>query len=541
VTGIATAIGYTGATGAPPAPTTGSLPLQTFGTPTTTNDGCAGFPAASLVGKAVLIRRGTCTFYVKALNAQAAGASAVILYNNAPGILSATVVGTPQITIPVEAVDQGDGNQIWNQVTSAAGASLTWTTEITSVQNGTGNLISSFSSYGPSPDLNLKPDIGAPGGSIYSTLPLEQGGHGSMSGTSMSSPHVAGAVALLLEARPKNLRELGPQRVLGILQNSAKPHPWSGNPGAGLLDNVHRQGAGMLDIQAAIEASAEITPGKLSLGESLQAGPAIRTLTVTSLPGTGKTVTYTFDHEPALATNGMINGPSAITLPSPSAGYAAVSFSSPSVTVKNNQSASVQVKITPPVDTRALDHGIYGGYITISGDDKVYRVPYAGFIGDYQSIRVLTGTRVAVRQTGWMVDAAGVITPAFNTIPTGYTFTMGEKPNPGGRGHATFTDVPNYLLHLDFQSRKATFTAYDATGVTPLGEAMSFDNLPRNSGMTTAFSFAWDGFVGPTGDRTQLPNGEYVLKLTLVHALGDPSNPAHVETATFAKVKIQRP
>src|SRR5207247_4752990 len=169
--GIAAAIAYSGATGAPPAPPTGSLPLQTFGTPTTLNDGCAASPAGSLVGKAVLIRRGTCTFYVKAFNAQAAGASAVVLYNNAAGILSATVTGTPPITIPVVAVDQGDGNAIWAQITSAAGASLTWTNEITSVRNGTGNLISSFSSYGPSPDLDLKPDIGAPGGPIYSTLP----------------------------------------------------------------------------------------------------------------------------------------------------------------------------------------------------------------------------------------------------------------------------------------------------------------------------------------------------------------------------------
>jgi minor extracellular serine protease Vpr len=549
VSGIAASIGYFQATGSPTAPTSGSLPLAATGTPTTLGDGCVNRPAAgSLTGKAVLIRRGSlalpapaCGFYMKAKAAQDAGAAAIVLYNNVAGFVTPTVAGTPPITIPVVSITADDGLAIYNRI-GAGSAMLTWTADLSNTSASTGNLISSFSSFGPSPDLTLKPDIGAPGGFIYSTLPLELGGHGVISGTSMASPHVAGAVALLLESRPKSLRELGPQRVLGILQNSAKPHPWNGNPGSGLLDNVHRQGAGMLDILAAIEASAEITPGKLSLGES-QAGPATRTLTVTSLPGTGKTVTYTFDHEPALATNGLINNPSAITVPSPSAGYAAVSFSSPSVTVKNNQSASVQVTITPPADTLALDRGIYGGYITISGDDnKVYRLPYTGFIGDYQSIRVLTGMRVAARQNGWL-STSGAITPSFVPIPANYAFTMGEKLDEPTLtfGHPTFLDVPNYLLHLDFQSRRATFTAYDATGVTPLGEAMSFDNLPRNSSGTTVFSFAWDGFVGPTGDRTQLPNGEYVLKLTLVKALGDPSNPAHVETAPFAKVKIQRP
>jgi minor extracellular serine protease Vpr len=536
VSGIAAPIGYFQATGSPTAPTSGSLPLAATGTPTTMGDACVNPPApGSLTGKAVLIRRGspaagpTCGFYMKAKAAQDAGASAVVLYNNAAGFLSATVAGTPEITIPVIAVTADDGLAIYNQI-GAGSATLTWTAELSHTAVSTGNLISSFSSFGPSPDLTLKPDIGAPGGFIYSTLPLEQGGHGVVSGTSMSSPHVAGAVALLLEARPRNLRELGPQRVLAILQNSAKPHPFSGNPALG-LENVHRQGAGMLDIQAAIEATAEITPGKLSLGES-QAGPTTRTLTITSLPGMEKTVTFAFDHEPALATNGIVNGPTAMVA------SATVSFSTTSVTVKNNQSGFVNVTITAPT---APARGIYGGYIKITGDDgHIYRVPYAGFIGDYQSVPVLTGTRAAARQTGW-TNVMNVITPAFSTNLMGYSFTMGEKPNPGGFGHATFTDVPNYQLHLDVQSSRATFTAYDATGATPLGEAMSLDNLPRNSTGTSFFAFAWDGFVGPTGDRTQLPNGEYVVKLTLVHALGDPSNPAHVETFTFAKVKIQRP
>jgi minor extracellular serine protease Vpr len=53
---------------------------------------------------------------------------------------------------------------------------MTWTEEKGSFVNPTGGLISSFSSYVLSPDLALKPDFGAPGGSIYSTNPLEWGG-----------------------------------------------------------------------------------------------------------------------------------------------------------------------------------------------------------------------------------------------------------------------------------------------------------------------------------------------------------------------------
>ncbi len=140
---------------------------------------------------------------------------------------------------------------------------MTWTSQIASEPNPTANLISSFSSFGLPPDLSLKPDIGAPGGTVRSTLPLEQGGYGNLSGTSMSSPHVAGAVALLLQASPKTR----PDEVMARLLNTARPHVWAGTPTSGFLDNVHRQGAGMLRIDDAIETDTLVTPSKLALGE----------------------------------------------------------------------------------------------------------------------------------------------------------------------------------------------------------------------------------------------------------------------------------
>ena len=128
-----------------------------------------------------------------------------------------------------------------------------------------------------SPDLALKPDIGAPGGFIRSTFPLALGGYANLSGTSMSSPHVAGGAALYLEAHPKthawDMRDL--------LQNSAVPKNWFGNPGLGLLDSTYRQGAGMLRIDTAITATAHAKPGKLSLGES-QNGPVAQSITLTN-------------------------------------------------------------------------------------------------------------------------------------------------------------------------------------------------------------------------------------------------------------------
>src|SRR3989304_128836 len=145
------------------------------------------------------------------------------------------VFNTP-ITIPVVMISQVDGNLLDTRLAGGP-VDLTWTDQTVITPVATGNLISSFSSYGLSPDLALKPDIGAPGGNIWSTYPLEQGGFANISGTSMSSPHVAGAVALLLQAWPNTPS----QAVRGILMNSADPKPWWGTPGLGLLANVPRQ------------------------------------------------------------------------------------------------------------------------------------------------------------------------------------------------------------------------------------------------------------------------------------------------------------
>ena len=537
----ATKIGWVQATGSPAGPTSGTAPLARTGAGTaTTNDACTGSstqPAAgSLTGKVALIRRGTCGFYEKARNAELAGAAGVVLYNNVAGFVNPTVVGTPAITIPVVATSDTLGLLLSARLATGP-VTITWTADLDKFPSTTGGLISSFSSYGLSPDLALKPDIGAPGGNIYSTLPMEQGGHGVLSGTSMSSPHVAGAVALLLQALPKNVRELNPEGIRGMLQNTADPHLWFGNPALGFLDNVQRQGAGMLNIRAAIEANASVTPGKLALGES-QSGPATRTLTIVDLKGPKAnsddgSVTYAFSHQPALALGNNT------FVPSFNSSAATVAFSSPSLTVKKNKSASVNVTITAP--TTLADRGTYGGYIVISGDDgSTYRVPYSGFKGDYQSITVLTGLAASARQTGY-VNSSGAIASSFNTGLVGYSFTMAPKPNPGGFGHPTFLDIPFYLVHLDHQSRSASFTVYDSTGTTALGEAFPTEEfLPRNSTATGFFAFGWDGFVGPAGSETMLPNGDYVVTLRLVKALGDPANPAHVETVTFAKVTIAR-
>lgn len=522
-----TLIGYGAAAAAPLPPTEGSYPMARTGTTTTPDDACAPI-ATDLTGQVVLIRRGTCPFHTKALNAQNAGAAAVALYNNAAGRFSPTVAGTPAITIPVVAISDAEGALIDGRLASGP-VTMTWTEELLMTENPTGGLISSFSSYGLGADLSLKPDIGAPGGLIRSTYPLENGAYATISGTSMSSPHVAGAVALLLEARPGTPAHA----VRGILQNSADPKNWWGNPALGFLDNVHRQGAGMLDIPGAVLSTTSINPAKLALGES-ENGPTTHTLTLHN--DSDNAVTYDMSFVNALSTGGSTFSPGFFL------GNALVAFSSNSVTVPAGGTASVNATITPATSPVL---GQYGGYIVFTPQDgrPVYRVPYAGFIGDYQAIATMTpggfGFPLLGQATScFRVVEGACINGSYDVLPDGGTFNMSDIFNQ-----------PSFLIHFDHQVQYMEMIILHAGKNRPVHPIFNKVNvqefLPRNSTSTSFFAYSWDGTVLVTKGQVSmikpLPNGNYVIQVRALKALGDPGNPDHWETWNSPVITIQRP
>jgi hypothetical protein len=440
----------------------------------------------------------------------------VIVYNNTPGLFAGGgVVGVPGVF--GIAISQADGHYL----RTLSGATAQWTDVRVNAPNPTGGLISSFSSYGLSPDLALKPDIGAPGGLIRSTYPLELGGYATISGTSMSSPHVAGAAALYLEAHPNTPS----QAMRGILQNSADPRPWFGNPGLGFLDNVHRQGAGMLDIDDAIRATTKIEPAKIAAGEG-EAGPFTQTLTIEN--NGSSDATYNLSFVNALSTGGVIT-------PSFFLSNASVTFSAPSVTVPAGGTASVDVTINPatgPVN------GQYGGYIVFTpvGGGQTYRVPYAGFVGNYQGIQVFTGgfpflgklnsCNPPALLRGNDCFGAG----SYSVFPGGATYNMTDAFN-----------IPFFLVHLDHQAAKFRVEIFAAGTNKAWHRAYDEVYLPRNSTATSFFAFPFDGTTFAGSKTYTLPDGIYYAVISVLKANGDDGNPAHWETWTSPNFTIDRP
>jgi len=537
------------AAASPPAPTSGTMPMAKTGTTTTEGDGCINAPApGSMTGKAVLIRRGsppggpTCGFYNKAINAQNAGAAAVVLYNNVAGPLSPTVAGTPPVTIPVVAISAADGAVLDARI-AAGPTTLTWTTERGTFPNPTGGLISSFSSYGTAATLALKPDLGAPGGLIRSTYPLEAGGYATISGTSMASPHVAGAAALLRAARPT----LAASAFRDILQNSADPKVWSGSPALGFLDIVHRQGAGMVDVDDALASKTTISPGKLSLGEG-SGGTATLTL---SNSGTSA-VTYDLSDAVAISTGAQTFAPlvSDFWLPETT-----VTFSAPSVTVTAGGSATVGVTImadpaAPSATGGFPNQGLYGGYLVFTDHANaasVYRVPYVGLKGDYQAIVAMPNAPVIGKRNA-----------PFEKGPQ--TYVAAEGPTEVWT-LTTPDEIPNVLIHFDHQVRTLELQVVEAASGTPLHPVFS-NYLERNwvarnatrppaagpfAADENVFAFPWDGTrmhdngKGTVNHRKTVPDGQYKIVARALKALGDPANPADWEVRTSATITIDRP
>ena len=208
-------------------------------------------------GKIALIQRGEITFAEKSDHAFWAGAVAAIVYNNVDEAVNMDLTGvSPDNDNPCVFIGTEEGSMLVELAGEDGVGSLTLTDEIRQVQTEYGGQPSSFSSWGALPDLTLKPEFSGVGGNVYSAT--DGGTYGVMSGTSMATPQVSGAMILLLQYLKEEHELTGVQAARlarTLLMNTAAPAEQSD----GVKYSPRKQGAGLIDVKKAMSTDVYLT------------------------------------------------------------------------------------------------------------------------------------------------------------------------------------------------------------------------------------------------------------------------------------------
>ncbi|WP_144511622.1 S8 family serine peptidase [Bacillus thuringiensis] len=355
----------------------------------------ADFTGKDLNGKIALIQRGEITFDEKIKNAKKAGAKAVIVYNNADGQISA-YLGEGVGLIPSFRLSKADGERL------KALGEVSFKFETLGNTKTEGDHLADFSSRGPvNGNYDIKPDVVAPGVSVFSTAPeyindpqdgINYGNaYVRLSGTSMATPHVAGTATLILQQHP----EYTPFDVKAALMNTSDD--LNGQ------NSVYEVGAGRIDAYEAVHTDTSIKvldktqnvengnvveideqTGSIMFGKHFKQGDkpieASKKVTVQNNGKEEKSfkVEVEYHGERTGIQDAVKNG---IQVEVPA-----------SLTVASGQSQELQPKITIPASAAK---GRYEGYIHVTNANnpsETYQIPFAVMVTEKGFEYVKTST-----------------------------------------------------------------------------------------------------------------------------------------------------
>ncbi|MEI4325052.1 S8 family serine peptidase [Streptococcus suis] len=342
------------------------------------------FDGLDLTGKLALIKRGTITFSEKIANATAAGAVGVVIFNSRPGEanvsmqLDDTAIAIPSVFIPLE----------FGEALVANSYKIAFNNETDIRPNPEAGLLSDFSSFGLSADGELKPDLAAPGGAIYAAI--NDNDYANMQGTSMASPHVAGAAVLVKQYLQATYPTKSPQEIEALvkhlLMSTAKAHV---NKETTAYTSPRQQGAGIIDTAAAISTGLYLTGedgyGSITLGNVEDTFSF--TVTLHNITNEDKTLNYSTQLTTDTVQNGLITLAPRLLAEIPGG----------KVTVKANSSTTVTINVDASSFAEELTGLMKNGYYLegfvrftdVADGGDIVSIPYVGFRGEFQNLAVL--------------------------------------------------------------------------------------------------------------------------------------------------------
>ncbi len=338
------------------------------------NTALGTLPKGAVKGKILLANRGSCTFVSKAERAFLAGAIGLVLIDNRFGEANAIPVRLP---LPAGMISDLDGQLLRAYLGQHGGqAPVRVSSGIQEIQTGRGGIITSFSSAGPT-DFGhfLKPDISAPGLDVLSSTPPATTGStfSVFAGTSMATPHVAGAAALLLQRHPG----WTPYQVKSALMTTAGP-AW-GDTARTKEAPVLLEGAGLADTLAADDPKIFTDPQSLSFQRIDVSNRALRKSMLLTVSDSGDGAgNWTVSLAPQSQTSGV------------------------QIDVPGTMALAPGGDVAIPVVVRAAADAGLGenyGFVVLNGAGVQRRVPYA-FIVERPALRDAPVTALKKIQTG---------------------------------------------------------------------------------------------------------------------------------------------
>lgn len=496
------------------------------------------FTGKSLSDKVALIQRAgeengeILSFAQKEKNAKAAGAKAVIIYDNVEGDL---VNMATDGSIPAVFISKADGEAMLAASDKHVSFSKSYLSKFQDAYSGK---MSDFSSWGVTPDLKLKPEITAPGGDIYSTLP--GGLYGSMSGTSMASPHMAGAAVVMAQYITEELggTDMTQQEITALsnklLMSTAVPVKNK----QGLPYSPRKQGAGLVQLGRATKAKAYLSSAedglpKAELGSSTD-GSFSFSFQVHNL--SAQQIKYevgvTVLTEDTVKQNGktyMAQSPRRLAADE-------VTVTTPgTVTLGEKGTASVDVSIALTAKGKAalkadFPNGVYiDGFVTLTpvnnGDTISLGLPFLGFYGDWSAAPIFDAS---VYDTDKSPAVYRTMLGLFGADGSGYYLGHNLYATSSDRFDKNYIAMSNKTQNYHVTAAMAMLrSANELTfSVTNESNAKVYEETLTNQSKTYYSSsqqsyhtpMAINGFTGYTkprfGAAKALPEGKYTYSVT---------------------------
>ena len=352
-----------------------------------------------LAGKIALVSRGNMTYQKKVENLYDLKPAGIVVYNNVSvGSLIAMNLTTQDM--PAAFISQADGQAMLDApehtLSIAEGQVLPQSTIYEA---------SEFSAWGVSPDLRLKPEIAAPGGEVFSSIP--DGAYEQSSGTSMATPQMAGVSTIVLQRVQSDplFASMSARQKADVVQNlimgTARPLTDAAQT-TGALYSPRKQGAGLVDALAATTSSVyptvvgapEQSRPKADLGDGTKGWHF--DVTLHNLSGVPATYELSSQALSEIVDGGFLTQHSSdwrgrgveITY----SGAASASAEGATVTVPASGEATVGIDITPGsefasyVADNAPNGTFLDGFVRFASktaSQPDLSVPYLGFYGDW--------------------------------------------------------------------------------------------------------------------------------------------------------------